>query len=42
VIMPKQQWRSITDPGTKEELLFATYTLGEEGVGFSWMPRGKL
>ena len=39
--MQKTRWRSITDPGTKEELLFATHTLGEIGEGWNWMKYGK-
>ena len=31
-----QEWTSITVPGTKEELLFATKTLGRKDTDWCW------
>ena len=31
-----QEWTPITVPGTKEELLFATKTLGRQDIDWSW------
>jgi len=31
-----KEWTSITVPGTKEELLFATKTLGRKDTDWSW------
>ena len=38
----EKHWRSITNPGTKEELRFATETLGEYGEGWEWMNKTAL
>ena len=38
----QKHWRSITNPGTKEELRFATKTLGEYGEGWEWMNKPPL
>ena len=35
----KYHFRAITDPGTKEELMFATKTLGRKDEDWTWMKK---
>jgi len=35
----KYHFRAITDPGTKEELMFATKTLGRQDEDWIWMKK---
>ena len=35
----KYHFRAITDPGTKEELMFATKTLGRQDEDWAWMKK---
>ena len=41
ILEPQKKWRSITTAGTKEELRFATETLGRFLEDWNWMPRGN-
>jgi len=38
----KYHFRAITDPGTKEELMFATKTLGRQDEDWAWMKKRAL